>query len=114
MSGVFCLDFFLLTLSCSGSQSECVLSVRDQLFLQDVEDLHEERGVENEIDDLMGKVYKEKLKLYAKYCNCQDQERLSRFCKKALAKYHVSDDSNRLRPSDAEALKHSIGEIYFF
>ena len=87
-------------MSCSGSGSECVLSEREKNFLRDVEHLHERS--ETDLDDLIERTNREKLELHAKYCNCQDWERLSRFCKKVLSRY--ISDGVRHRPSKAEAL----------
>ena len=87
-------------MSCSGSESECVLSERKQIFLRDVEHLHER--TESDLDDLVERTDREKLELHAEYCNCQDWERLSRFCKKVLSRY--ISDGVRHGPSKTEAI----------
>ena len=56
-----------------------------------MEDLHVKSGIENDIDNLIINTSKDKLRRYAGYCNCQDQETFSQFCKKVVAKYLSGD-----------------------
>ena len=106
----FNLDFLLvglLFLFICSARSECILSEAEREFLREVEELHVTSGAENDVDHLVTSISKEKLKLYANYCNCQDLETFSSFCKKVLAKF-LSTDSPAFESSKAEVSKHSI------
>ena len=82
-------------------------------FLREVEELHVTSGAENDVDHLVTTISKEKLRLYASYCNCQDLETFSSFCKKVLTKF-LSTDSGAFTSSKAEVSKHSFNGMYLF
>ena len=89
------------------ARSECIFSEGEKEFLREVEELHVKSRAENDVDHLVTTISQEKLGLYASYCDCQDLQKLSSFCKKVLTKF-LSTDSRAFPSSKAEVSKHSI------
>ena len=105
------LDFLLAVLVFSAfitsTRSECLFSEGETEFLREVEDLHVNSRAENDLDHLVTTISQEKLHLYASYCNCQDLEKFSSFCKKVLTKF-LTTDTEAFTSSKLELSKHSI------